>query len=194
MKVGILSSAAAASNGGESTEEEGLAEARNLATQAALLAIDAYLLAGVEGVPGWMATLLAVDVSGVDEGSGDEAGQEGLRMAQLLAVADWAVLEAYLCPEPPEEEGAGLARQPASLPAGQSFGLLRPLLDAPALVPAGVDHRLLQVERALLVNPFPSFAPCRLSVSCLLARHLALARCLRNLRACVTRQHPNLWA
>eukprot|EP00873_Tetraselmis_striata_P005482 jgi/Tetstr1/425746/TSEL_016166.t1 len=149
MKVGILSSAAAASNGGESTEEEGLAEARNLATQAALLAIDAYLLAGVEGVPGWMATLLAVDVSEVDEGSGDEAGQEGLRMAQLLAVADWAVLEAYLCPEPPEEEGAGLARQPASLPAGQSFGLLRPLLDAPALVAAGVDHRLLQVLMSL---------------------------------------------
>jgi hypothetical protein len=166
IKVGILNSARRDEGGEE--EGEDMTEARDLTTQAALLAIDAYLLAGPEGVPTWVANLLALDLSAAVDEETDEAS--GLQMKQLLAVADWAVLEALLCPQPTQEEEDARIRPAiyAGMPSGQSFGLLRPLLAAPSRVAPGLDNRLLQVIVPYCVLHLPrcflSFGVCEIDI------------------------------
>mmetsp|Transcript_2982 Transcript_2982/g.8401 ORF Transcript_2982/g.8401 Transcript_2982/m.8401 type:complete len:2957 (+) Transcript_2982:345-9215(+) len=143
--TGALVSAGGAEEG--SSGGDALAGQRELVTQAALLAVETYVLVGSEGSPQWVSSLLADPAeSGPSGGVGEEEAVprplEGLRMWQLLAAADWEVMEAVMCPDQPE--GAVVER-----PAGHGFGLLQPLMNGPPLVAPLPGKRLLQVLVAM---------------------------------------------
>lgn len=137
VKLGVL---VGAPDGEDSGPDDAVQDAKEWVTQAVLLAIDAYVLAGPSGVPAWMAQLLPGETNTPDgQAEAFPAQLEGLRMWQLLAAADWRVLQAVLCPDPPE--GSDVERPP-----GQGFGLLRPMVDAPSLVAFAPGERLLKVR------------------------------------------------